>query len=322
MKAELADIAKIFPGKRVLVLPHANADPDALGSAVALSQCMEGAVLGLPGGVNRVAKNMLKKLGLPEPEPFVAEDFDWVLCVDCSLPQLLGPFHYLGQKENVAVLDHHVESTEWPEALYYTDESKGSCAEIVYDLLGMMGCSINREAAMALMAGMYSDTVSLRYATLSALRAFISLAEMHGLEPSDASAIIAFDEREISERISHIKAAQRTKMVRVENVILLSTRISAFEGSTARLLMALGADMAFVGSQNGKKVRISGRARKNVLDRNFHMGRLMEDVAGEVGGSGGGHDGAAGLNTTGEVEAVLHICMEKAAEILKNSCVK
>ncbi|MCK4717902.1 MAG: DHH family phosphoesterase [Thermoplasmata archaeon] len=317
MSTSLKDIAAIFDGKKVLVLPHANADPDALASALGLSLSLPDVTWGLPDGMNRPAKAMLASLGLEEPPPFVLDDHDRILCVDSSLPQMLGPYSMLGERENVAVLDHHAEGSEWGNALYHSDETKGSCAEQVYDLLGLLGVKIPEKAAMAICCGIYADTAGFRYATLDALRAFIGMAEEHGFDALEVSSMLSA-EKDISERISNIKAAQRIRSLRTGEFILLSTRISAFEGSSARLLLGIGADVAFVGSQNKEKVRVSGRARKKALDAGLHLGHIFEGVAEEAGGSGGGHDGAAGLNTTGDVEAVLHVCMEKTREYLRS----
>ena len=150
MKTGLKEIASIFDGNKVLVLPHSNADPDALGSAIALAESLPDVFLGLSEGTNKPGKTMLKGLEM-EPEPFILDDYDWVLCVDTSIPNMLGPYSILVDKKNVAVLDHHAESEDWPNALYHCDETKGSCAEQVYDLLKLMDVEIGEKAALALM---------------------------------------------------------------------------------------------------------------------------------------------------------------------------
>ncbi|MDG6221088.1 MAG: DHHA1 domain-containing protein, partial [Candidatus Thermoplasmatota archaeon] len=311
MRAALKDVAKIFAnGARVLVLPHSNADPDALSSALALSLCVENVDWGLPEGCNKPSKKLLSMMEIEEKSDFSLEGYDWILCVDSSLPEMMGPYSFLAEKENVAVLDHHAASAGWEKVLYHTDESKGSAAEMVYDLLKLLSLPISKKAAMLLACGIYSDTASFRYATNSALAAFLDMAVEHDFNVSDVSAMLSAD-MEISEKISHVKAAQRIKMLRKKDFIILGTRISAFEGSTARMMLGIGADVAFVGSQSKDNVRISCRARRKPLEAGLHLGKVMEEVVEEIGGSGGGHDGAAGLNTTGDVEAVLNICMEK-----------
>jgi hypothetical protein len=42
----------------------------------------------------------------------------------------------------------------------------------------------------------------------------------------------------------------------------------------------------------------------------------MEEVGRETGNQGGGHDGAAGLNGTGNADRTLQICMDRMVKLL------
>ena len=44
---------------------------------------------------------------------------------------------------------------------------------------------------------------------------------------------------------------------------------------------------------------------------------MMNLISQECGGEGGGHDGAAGFSGTGDVEAMLNICVDNSMAILK-----
>ena len=93
--------------------------------------------------------------------------------------------------------------------------------------------------------------------------------------------------------------------------IVCVSQISTFEASVCSALISLGANVSFVGSQRDDEFRISARTRHDMVELGLHLGNLMAEIGEEIGCKGGGHDGAAGLSGTGDVEAVLNICMER-----------
>ena len=54
--------------------------------------------------------------------------------------------------------------------------------------------------------------------------------------------------------------------------------------------------MSFVGAEKDGVTRISGRASRNAIEDGVNMGQIMHEVSKVYGGTGGGHDGAAGLD--------------------------
>ena len=80
----------------------------------------------------------------------------------------------------------------------------------------------------------------------------------------------------------------------------------------------IGADVSFVGAEKEGVIRISGRARRTAIEDGVNMGQIMHDVSKVYGGTGGGHDGAAGLDVEGgDVEAILKGCLDMTVEILQ-----
>jgi alanyl-tRNA synthetase len=102
--------------------------------------------------------------------------------------------------------------------------------------------------------------------------------------------------------------------------IVAVSEIGAFESAVCNALLSLGSDVAFAGSQKDEEFRITGRANSQAVKAGIHLGDMFNRIAGECQGEGGGHDGAAGLTGIGETEALLDICMQNAASILK--CMK
>jgi phosphoesterase RecJ-like protein len=297
-----------------LVLLHGNADPDALSSAFAVQRSFPGVVIGVPGGMDRVAKLLAKELDITTVEDVSGVKAERLLILDTSGPeQLNGEFDI----SNAIVVDHHTRNEKWSGAsMYHCDDSKSSCSEIVFELLKEAGREVTKEVALALMFGILTDTGYFKFAKPSTLVAFSELMALHGSQMDEAMGLVYADE-DISERVSQLKGAQRLKYWKLGEYIVAASQGSAFEASVCKALLDLGADIAFVGSQRGEMFRISGRATQAVVRRGVHLGKLMGDVGAETTNGGGGHPGAAGITGTGDVEAILNICVDNSLRLLR-----
>lgn len=312
----LADIGAELKHGRKLVLVHGNADPDALGCAYALFTCFPEVTVAAPGGLDRISKVIAEKIDFKPQELADVGSFDKVVVLDTSSPDQLAPMTSLPEK--CIVVDHHARNERWNEHLYYCDDSKRSCAEIVHQLLKEAKAKVPRQTGLALLAGMLTDSGHFKYATPSLMRAFAEIMEAHEIEIDEVYDLVDL-EQDISERISQLKGAQRIRFERVGERLVAISLGSAFESSVCKALLAIGADVAFVGSQRGEQFRVSARARADVVRMGMHLGKLLDDVGTETMGDGGGHGGAAGLMGVGDVEAILNICMSRALEFLKKN---
>jgi nanoRNase/pAp phosphatase (c-di-AMP/oligoRNAs hydrolase) len=125
--------------------------------------------------------------------------------------------------------------------------------------------------------------------------------------------------QDISMRIAFLKAASRIELDRVQDMLIASSYVSSFGGSASSMLINIGADIAFVGTERGEKVRISARAKRDAVNAGVNLGQLMEDISNEYNGTGGGHSGAAGIDIVANLEEVLHKCRERTKRILEVS---
>lgn len=296
-----------------MALLHGNADPDALASAFAVQSCFPDVVIWTPGGTDRMAKEMTRSLDI------ALTDSDerppgTLLVLDTSGPeQLPGGIDF----SDAIVVDHHSRTDRWSSArVYYCDDSKSSCSEIVLDLVKASGKRVPRKAAMALMAGILTDTGMFKFGRPSALRTFAELMEDNGVQMDEATALVHMD-MDISERISQLRGAQRLKYWKVGEFVVAASQGSAFEASVCKALISIGADVAFVGSQRGEDFRVSARATQETVRMGVHLGRLLDGVGSETSNGGGGHAGAAGITGTGDVEAILNISVDNAIRELK-----
>ncbi|UCE91264.1 MAG: DHH family phosphoesterase [Methanobacteriota archaeon] len=311
----LSDIAaELESGGRTLVLIHGNADPDALSSAFAVSRAFPDVEICAPGGLDRVSKILASRLDIEVRERDIDPEDERVLVLDTSGPDQI-PLQ-LDYSDSI-VIDHHARNSAWNGArIYLCDDTKASCAEIVYELLKAAQKDIDRDVALALMVGILTDTGSFKYARPGSLIAFAELMERHGTHVDEAIELVSLDV-DPSEKISQLRGAQRLKYWKVGDRIVAISQGSAFEASVCKALLHLGADIAFVGSQRDETFRISARATQDVVRRGVHLGRLLNGVGSETSNGGGGHPGAAGISGVGDVEAMLNISAENAIKRLR-----
>lgn len=300
---------------------HGNADPDALASAYAMSSVFGGSIVA-PQGLDRGSKQIAEKLSISvdaeiEHEELDREQYDRLVVLDTSGPEQLGKLNYLGNNEQVIVIDHHTRNTNWASKTYYCDDSKSSCCEIVYEIISAAGRKPAKKVATALLAGMLTDSGHFRYGNHGTLVAFAGLMKSAGISMRDVLQLVE-GEVDLSERISQLKGAQRLKYSRVERFVIATSFGSAFEASACKSLISLGADVAFVGSQRGDYFRISSRASSQAVDLGLHLGKLLDKIAADTSNGGGGHPGAAGLSGRGDVRKMLNLCVQHSRRKIRS----
>lgn len=304
---ELGFYNRLLDHNNILFLCHRNADPDAVGSAYAIAEAI-GGVVGVVEGCNRVASMMVKSLDIDvvqNPDP---EDYDFTVVVDTSTQaQLAGV-----ELSDYAVLDHHSTCSLKNNADFYIHKDVSSTAEIVFEILQCMGAPIMRKPAIALMTGIITDSGNFKYASPKSFRTIARIIESSGVEYGEVVDMLAGTPQDISIRIATLKAATRANIHRAGEYIIATSIISSFGGAAAGVLIHIGADVAFVGAnEKDGVIRISGRARRNAIDAGINLGRILEEVSSQFNGTGGGHDGAAGLDVEdGDVDQILQKCVD------------
>jgi nanoRNase/pAp phosphatase (c-di-AMP/oligoRNAs hydrolase) len=297
-------------GQRVLVLCHHNADPDATASAIVLTGVLEKlgarASAGTSDGLSLLSQNVLKSFG-QEIAVNPSLDADLIVLVDTSSFEHLGK---LGEqlKERAikpVVIDHHkpVEAMKELASFYFVREEFPSEAELILRLIGELGVKPTPEQASLLLAGIISDTGHFRFAKSETFEA-VSQLLLAGADYRRVNDGLKLPENP-SKRVAMLKAAGRSELHTVHGQLVVFSELGSFEGDAAGMLVQIGADVAFVGSEEKDKVRISGRARHETLKATgFHLGELMEELGEQLEGSGGGHAGAASMSGKGKLGEV------------------
>ena len=299
-EGELRYPKKMFKNKRALAMIHSNADPDALGSAIALARGLSqsGVYCDIcaPGGLSRQSKSILETYPYPILDK-VKEYPELIFILDTSSPeQLENPDLPLSSK--IILIDHHIPGRLAELATFsIIDPDSHSTSRLVYDFLMNAGVQMTREIAFFLAAGLVADTVFLRragkedIAYLHRLLEHITLDEIFSALSTDTNT-------DFSERIVRAKSMPRLESYNIGGIIVSFTRVGSFESQCANFIIRSFSDIAIVENiQSKNNVRISGRARK-YLEGKIDIAKLFQTISKAIKGNCGGHDLAAGANGT------------------------
>jgi len=313
-------------GKKVLILTHIGADVDAVGSAGALYFAFHknsNITIGIPEHLNLNSKQMAEMLKIPyeiNPNP---KEFDALILLDLNSVEMLGSMRNGVKKfkNPILLIDHHTDSGEklTIKELSLIDEDAISTTELLYKLFKKMKLGITPEIASCIAAGVITDSAGFLVADHSTFKIMAEVLELSGKSYSDIVSLFRI-ETDISEKIAQLKAARRCKIFKSFEHLIVSTDVGAFEASAATSLVRLGSDIAFAGDSTNGKILISGRANNQfVKATGFDLAKdVFIPLGEEMGGSGGGHAGAAGYNGEGEdVSPILDKCVELANKFLE-----
>jgi len=317
--AEITRIVDESNVKRIVLLCHHNADPDAICSAYALASLIKKCKpqvdieIGAAQGISRLSKHILKYLPINvEVQPNV-ENADLLMLLDTNTIQQLNNLaeKVKASKAPLIVIDHHAAhpETEKMAKLCITDENVSSTCEIIYNFYKQSGVKIGENEAKALFLGIAFDTRHFVLANSSTLKTIAELIDT-GVNAQEALAVLSLP-MDFSERVARLKACKRAKLFKIGDWIVALSHVSAFQASAARAIIDLGAHVAVVAGQKNESLEISFRCTREFHEKTgIHLGRDIAKPLGEyLNGMGGGHSTAAGVNGFGDIEAGLKLCL-------------
>ncbi len=311
--------------ERISILCHQNADPDAIGAAVALRYALgrKGLEVALvaPEGLSLPSEKILESAGGDYGFEKQISASDAFILVDTSTVQQLGSStkdQLLRSRTPTIIIDHHAphpETLKLAHTAFIDDQSRSAC-EVVYGLLKRLKLKIDAKVAFILLCGIVFETKHLTIATSDTIRTVLELMQ-EGADLQRAVSILRIPMSE-SERIARLKAVRRMEATRIGPWTVAITEVGSYQASVARGIIGLGADLAIVGGEKKKEIRISLRCNQEIVDATkIHLGR---DVAMPVGeafkGMGGGHAQAAGINAYGNVVEALKMSKEIVMKLL------
>jgi nanoRNase/pAp phosphatase (c-di-AMP/oligoRNAs hydrolase) len=295
----------------IYIFLHHNADPDALCSAEAIknfihTQYPEIQVLLFADSLNisskRIAKalNIEVKLEIPNIKP------DSIITVDTANFSQLNKFENFIKQTGMdtIVIDHHSKSELAETAnLKIHDTQMGSTCLIVANLFKIFNLKPSPRISTLLICGhLYDSRRFIHGSTPITFRLIADLIE-YGGNYSEAHEYLQ-NAMSLGEKIARIKASKRINYRVVKDLIIAATKVSAFESSAARSLIALGCNVIFVIGKKEDETR--GSARSGLLN-DLNMGEILAELISEFENetkeletkfecSSGGHKNAAGMN--------------------------
>ena len=283
----------------VLVATHIYPDGDALGSQLALGECLES----LGKNVFLYSEEKVSHLydflpgcgklrhSLPD-----LSGIDCVVSVDCADRLRLGQAadHLLTAKRLI-MIDHHAGHKLFGD-LQWVDPSRASTGEMVYDLVVALGAEISPDAAYCLYTALVSDTGSFVYSSTTA-DTFRVAAELVGLgvKPSDVAGKL-FDNFTVN-RLNLLKLVLDSLEIHSDKRVAIITVTGEMFGQTGTVpadtenfinyprSLASVRVAAFIKETRPGVVSVSLRSKGSDCD--------VAALAAEFGG--GGHRNAAGF---------------------------
>lgn len=297
--ATLAQVCEqLSAAKSALVISHYNPDADAYGSSCALAL-----------GLKALGKSVvcLNESPLAERYHFIPStkevvqqvpsgEFDVLAACDCGDIKRFGDSLRPVLEKHACILniDHHASNTLFGRYNYVIGTAS-STSEMVFRILEQLKVKLTKEIAVALFAGIASDTGNFRYSSTTAdtLRIAATLVEA-GAEPSrigqelyesnTASAIMLR-----AEVLSSLKLHAGGKVAEIFATAALKAKFNAgaddTEGFVEDARAIRGVIVAVFMHEDAGFWRVSMRSKSAHAD--------VSQVAGLFGG--GGHKAAAGF---------------------------
>ncbi|MFX0086960.1 MAG: bifunctional oligoribonuclease/PAP phosphatase NrnA [Candidatus Hodarchaeota archaeon] len=297
---DFVDFIKAYEGTIVLVM-HTQADLDAVGSAIAMIHFITQLNQNLS---IRVFDPNLSQLGQELAEKstykfkkvkidYIHSPVTFILLDTNQINSELYSANY-----QYIIFDHHITtSLNIPLVFDFRLPSFLATTEIISCLFHQTKMSLTPEIIRCLLAGILFDTKRFLYADLELFECIIYLLSSDSKIYDEVNMLFS-SLRSYSERTACIKAAQRMKKHLIGNKVLLLSYVSSYEASAARALISLGGDVAIVIAKRKSETRISLRATPEFIsETGVSLGKdIVPALITQFGGTGGGHDAAAGYN--------------------------
>jgi len=324
--------AKAFPFlppesiKRVGVVCHRHADPDAYMAAYAISRLMAKVApsarvdIILPDGMSLLTRRLagsFKHENLVEADQ-EAGDYDLLVAVDIGHTELLKGWHskLQGSKATKVLIDHHPIQDDSPYDHMIVDTNSSSASEIVATVFRDVGVEIDPMAAQALLLGIMFDSQHLLIAKEGTLREVVRLFE-RGASIEEARRSLR-SPPDYGEVIAKLKSAKRAKLYKVAGWVVVTSTVGSFQSNVARAFVSMGADVAIVAGETTGETRGSLRANQRFWEATkIHMGT---DVAASIAkdtGYGGGHPTAASFTCSLPEDEAVESALALVSSLLK-----
>lgn len=281
----------------VLIVTHGNADVDSVAAALALEHVLRSYTgssfeVCFPEGLDAVSKKALLTLGFDIPRSRKCVGGRVVFVDVSSFAQARGV-----EFSECSFIDHHIVNTLVDSCgPYIYEPESGAASAILAEALMLTGFSIPRIYSTLLLAGIMHDTRFLRVLNPRLLKVVEWLLKS-GADYDEIVRILTQQEVSYAERVARLKGLSRMGVYAVgEGYLMTVTCIGAYESSVLRYSVEAGSDVAIALATREDEARVTIRASSR-LARGLKTpvaAELAKYIGERLGGSGGGHEAAAG----------------------------
>lgn len=197
-------IDKILESSSIILITHVAPDGDALGCVT---------------GMYKVLKNLKKDVDIfidddiPETYNFLPnikkiskpyyKEADLILIIDCADENRIGKSKELLNSNTVTInIDHHVSNTLYAK-MNYVDTNAASSAEIIYQLIKLLGAELDEDISTCLYTSIVTDTGGFMYESTTSIT-----HEIAGDLINNGAKI-----KEVSERVFHNMKYSKAKLI-------------------------------------------------------------------------------------------------------------
>ena len=309
----LTKIAKTLKNQEnVCIITHVNPDGDALGSSAALRFALKKLGINACVVLNDKILHMYEFTGWKTEILNDDHAFDCVIGVDFGELSRCGETARLFENAKTKIIiDHHIGKEPICE-LFITQPEQAACAQIIFDLINLMGVEIDSDIATAIYLGIMTDTGGCRYGNTTA-RTHIILSQLIDKVDSAHICRMVFDVTSPEKIQGQMELMQTLKRFESGRISVVSA-----QGDLAKNEDALGngANMALnlEGSVAGVLFKERGEAETKVSLRT--LGEInASKVCGFFGG--GGHFNASGCTINLPFDEAKTAFLEKLKEEVK-----
>jgi phosphoesterase RecJ-like protein len=317
---------QIKKANNILLHCHPSPDPDSVGSTLAMKFALE--QLGKRVTLIKGDSDIPKAFDFPGVETIVGKnyfeidinEFDTFIILDSGSIEMISAKDKITFPDSLTtiIIDHHVSNVGYGK-INYIDPTYSSTAELVHHILVEMGVSIDRNIALNLFMGMYTDTGGFRYG-INGPRTLKLAASLTEIAPDYQKTISTMENSNRIESLvfeslvlSSVKTYYDGKLALahisnddlIKNNILNGDRFTGYISNKIKSVLGVEIAGTLVEVEPGK-VKCSFKSKDAV---NYDVSKLAVKLG------GGGHKQAAGANLKSGLSEAIETVVKTVKEI-------
>lgn len=310
-------LKEINKAKSIVILTHKNPDGDAIGSSLAMYQCLKKLEKNVDMIIPEIPRafKILPCIDEVKKESDI-KNYDLAISLDCASIKLLnGWLNYFDDANERIVIDHHSSNSMFGD-LNYVDPSSPACAQVLYEIFKYYKFEINNDIGSCIMTGIITDTGGFQYSNVST-ETFEITSELlsNGVNVSklykkmlENHSRASFELKKIAnDRLEFLEDGKVTfTYITKEDEERVNAEVGDYDGivNEGRNIEGVEVSIFIHEIDEGLKASLRANDYVNVADVCMMFG-------------GGGHVRAAGANMTGTIEEIKEKLLKEVKRQLK-----